>query len=119
MATHAYIMSPYLMKWSEDNAHHMQDGFIRRTFGSKYDGIDGAVRSQGNQYAQYPMVCYQRGSPSSITNGDFYEFFLSDPRYMKFNEWLTCEAYPYITAFVGGAIVRGIFATIADCECES
>lgn len=118
MTTHAYIASKPLMNILNKTPYSSREGnWIRKCFGSHYDAVDGFVREQGKQYAYYKMVAYQCGSKSSITNGDFYEFFLSDPRYMKFAETFTCEWIPYIIAGISGAIIQSYLNSNDDNDC--
>lgn len=118
MTTHAYVANKCLMEVVKETPYNSRkENFIRKCFGPQYDAIDGFVRSQGNQYAYYTMVAYQSGAKSSITNGDFYEFFLTNPKYMRFAETFTCEYMPYFATVFAGYLMRAYFTSNEECVC--
>lgn len=118
MTTHAYVANKPLMKLLKKSPHSAREGnWVRKMFGSHYDAVDGFVRRAGNQYAYYRMAVYQSGAKSSITNGDFYEFFLSDPKYMRWAETIMCDWLPFAASALSGAMIHRYFQSDEPCIC--
>lgn len=92
MAAHAYLISNDTLKWLSDTKY--EDAiWLHKKKESVGFGLDVFYMFASRAYSYFPMMAYQRGAKTSNQRprhmGKFLiNLALTDPRYMKYNQYL-------------------------------